>query len=176
MKIMRISLIVSVLIISLCVTSCTLLNADRFLIDDGKLSETRFQNIIEAIEKKDKKGLKKMFSTNALKEAEDIDEGIEYIFKFYKGKIISKDDSSQGSGSNEYGKRTYELKSCYTVKTDKDTYTVFFIDQIVDTADKDNVGLYMIQIIKDSDNDRQFDWGVVYKCAGIYRPASADNK
>ena len=43
-------------------------------------------------------------------------------------------------------------------------------------ADKDNVGLYMIQIIKDSDKDRQFDWGVVYKCAGIYRPASADKK
>lgn len=137
-----------------------------------------FEKIIDVLDNNDKKGLKNMFSTNALKEANDIDGGIDYIMKFYKGKIISKDD---GGGpvaldSKDDGERKSDLKCFYKVTTDEDKYIVFFIDQLVDTKNPDNVGLYMLQIIKESDRKNEFDWGGKTKCAGIYRPTATENK
>ncbi|MBU3075522.1 DUF5104 domain-containing protein [Clostridium estertheticum] len=140
---------------------------------DKEIANTRFQKIIECLEKNDKKGLKKMFSPKALKEAKDIDGGIDYIRGFYKGKIKSKDVALAVSDHKDNGEKTSELQAYYTVTTDKDTYTVFFIDQTVDIKNPDNVGLNMLQIIKASDDDKEFDWGGdKTKCAGIYRPAT----
>jgi hypothetical protein len=134
-------------------------------------------SIIEAIEKKDTEGLKKMFSANALKEADDIDGGINYIMNFYKGKIESKEGAQEGSGSKDYGEKTHELKCFYIITTEEDKYIVFFIENLVDTKNPDNVGLYMLQIIKESDRKKEFDWGgKKTKCAGIYRPQVTENK
>ncbi|WP_242954230.1 DUF5104 domain-containing protein [Clostridium puniceum] len=140
--------------------------------DDNKVADTHLQKIIEALENKDKEGLKKMFSPNALKEANDIDGGIDYIMEFYKGKMKSRDKCTIPSTDLvEDGERKSELDCKYIVITNEDTYIVFFIDQKVDTKNLDNVGLYMLQIIKKSDREKEFDWGGdKTKCAGIYRP------
>jgi len=118
-----------------------------------------------------------MFSPEALKEAKDIDDGIEYIMQFYKGKIKSKDGTVVTSDSKNNGEKTSELECYYTVTTDVVTYIVFFIDQVIDTKNPDNVGLYMLQIIKLSDEEKEFDWGGdKTRCAGIYRPAETEKK
>lgn len=178
MNIKRLLLFITSITLSLgllsCSTSRSVPNARESELnarDDNTIADVRFQNIIEALEKNDKEGLKKMFSPIALKEAKDIDVGIDYIMEFYKGKIKSKDGTIPRKDSNNDGEKKSELDCMYIVTTDEDTYLVFFIDQIVDTKNPDNVGIYMLQIIKKSDRKNEFDWGgAKTKCAGIYRP------
>lgn len=139
--------------------------------NDNEVADKCFENIIDDLGNKDKEGLKKMFSTKALKDANDIDGGIDYLMDFYKGEIQSKDRAVVTNDSKSNGEKKTELDCMYTVVTDKDTYIVFFIDQAVDKKNPDNLGLYMLQIIKASDEDNEFDWGQgKTKCAGIYRP------
>lgn len=175
MKIKKFITIGIIMGLSLIITTGCLFKAGRVISDDRIIANKRFNNIIKAIKNKDKDGLKEMFSTNALKEANDIDGGIDYIMDFYKGKIISKEVACDSYETRRYGEKTYELKSFYRVTTDKDTYIVFFIDQLADTKNNDNVGLYMLQIIHKSDRKKEFDWGGdKTRCAGIYRPSETE--
>lgn len=186
MNIKRLILFITIMALSLGLLSCSSVRSSMLrerlselnASNDNKIADTRFQNIIEALEDKDKEGLKKIFSPNALEEAKDIYGSIDYILKFYKGNLISKDD---GDGpvaldSKDDGERTSELQCMYEVTTDEDKYIVFFIDQLVDTKNPDNIGLYMLQIIKDSNKEKEFDWGNKTKCAGIYRSSTTESK
>jgi len=135
------------------------------------MGEERFQEIITAIEDKNTEDLESLFSKNALKGAEDFNGDADYLFDFFQGDVISKKVASVTSGSKNNGERITAVDYKYTVTTNKDNYIVFFTDVFVDTENPDNVGLYMLQIIKESDRDEQFDWGGdKTKCAGIYRP------
>ncbi|APC40339.1 DUF5104 domain-containing protein [Clostridium estertheticum] len=182
MNIKRLILLITIITLSLGLIACNsikskIVKAGASALNvksDREIANTRFQNIIECLENNNKEGLKKMFSPKALKEAKDIDGGIDYIRSFYKGKIKSKDVALAVSENKDNGEMTSDLKAFYTVTTDKDTYIVFFKDQTVDTKDPNNVGLSMLQIIKKSDREKEFDWGGdKTKCAGIYRPATA---
>ncbi|WP_027627329.1 DUF5104 domain-containing protein [Ruminiclostridium cellobioparum] len=176
MNIKRLLSVAIIITLSLCLASCSSFRTDAFTRDDNKIADTRFKKIIEALENTDKEGLKKMFSTKAVEEANDIDGGIEYLMELYKGKIKSKDVALETSGSKDNGDKTVELKCYYTVTTDEETYIVFFIEQIQDTSNTDNVGLYMLQIIKQIDEDKEFDWGSKTRCAGIYRSTITKNE
>ena len=138
---------------------------------DEEIADDCFEKIIECIKNRDKEKLKDMFSVNVVEEAKNIDSSIDYLINFYKGEIQSKDVALQVSDHNDSGEKTSEIKAFYTVETDEDTYIVFFIDKTVDIKDPNNVGLYMLQIIKESDRETQFDWGgSKTRCAGIYMP------
>ncbi|MBU3075524.1 DUF5104 domain-containing protein [Clostridium estertheticum] len=184
MNIKRLMLFIIIITLSLGLIACSsvksnlmkaresALNAD--ISNDNKIGNARIKKIIECLESNDKKGLKKIFSPKALKEAKDIDGGIDYIMAFYKGKMKSRDEGTIPTKDLvEDGERKSELDCKYVVTTNKDRYIVFFIDQTVDTKNPDNVGIFMLQIIKESDRDKvKFDFGGKSKCAGIYRPAT----
>ncbi|MCB2362134.1 DUF5104 domain-containing protein [Clostridium estertheticum] len=182
MNIKRIILFITIIILSLGLTACSSVKSKLMkaresalngeISNDNKIGNARIKKIIECLESNDKKGLKKMFFPKALKEAKDIDGGIDYVMEFYKGKMKSRDEGTiPTKDHNEDGERKSELDCKYTVTTDKDTYIVFFKDQTVDTKNPDNVGISMLQIIKESDRKKYFDWGEgKSKCAGIYRP------
>jgi hypothetical protein len=177
MNIKRLLSFITVVIFSFGLSSCIVFKPKQLTQNDEEIADTRFQEIIEAIGRRDKEGLKKMFSINALKEAESIDDDIEYLMQFYKGSIQSKDGTVVTSDSKNDGEKTKKLECYYTVVTDKDTYIVFFINQVVDTKNPDNLGLYMLQIIKQSDEEEEFDWGGEKTgCAGIYRPKDTESK
>ncbi|OOM11659.1 DUF5104 domain-containing protein [Clostridium saccharobutylicum] len=174
MNIKRLLIFITIITLSLNLISCRSILSTLGVKSDKEIAEARFQKIVECLEDNDKEGLKKIFSSNALKEAKDIDGSIDYISGFFKGKIQSKDVALEVSDHKDNGKNTRELKAFYTVITDEGTYIVFFIDQLVDTKNPDNVGLYMLQIIKESDEEKEFDWGGdKTRCAGIYRPSIA---
>lgn len=173
MGIKRFLSLATIMAFACILSSCSVLKPGRYSRDDKKISELRFQEIIDALDKKDSEELKKMFSPQVLKEANDIDQGIQYLMDFYKGKIQSEKGAYQVYDTNSHGVKTSELKGFYRVTTDEDSYIVFFIDQIVDTKNPDNVGLYMLQIIKESDREKEFDWGNKTKCAGVYLPDTA---
>lgn len=167
--------LIIILLFTLNLSSCGSYRHEVMSTNYDEIGDTRFDEIIDALNSKDSEALKDLFSNNALKNAEDIDGGIDYLMDFYSGEIVKKKDALDFEGGNDHGEKTGTLRCLYTVTTDQDTYIVFFIDEIVDTENHDNVGLYMLQIIKEVDRSKYFDWGDTTKCAGIYRPPVADD-
>ncbi|MFT8349929.1 DUF5104 domain-containing protein [Clostridium saccharoperbutylacetonicum] len=174
---MKIKRLIIIIIFSLGLLSC---NSMKTMINDcneDEKADIQFQRIIKVLENKDKDGVKKFFSQQALKEANDIDGGIDYIMDFYKGEMKSSKRTVARLDSVNYGDKKSELDCRYIVTTNEDTYIVFFIDQIVDTKNLDNVGIYMLQVIKESDKEKEFDGGgKKTRCAGIYRTNTTNLK
>jgi Domain of unknown function (DUF5104) len=169
MKMKRFLFILISIILTFGLSSCSFLSGGVWSANDKKTAEDRFQQIMKAIDEKDAEGLKSMFSPNALKEAEDMDGGIAYLMGFIKGKIISTDVGYKVEETNDHGDKTYTIK-CKTMVDATGNYILFFTDIIEDTKDPDNVGLYMIQVLKEPYTKAEFDWGTEIKCAGVYRP------
>lgn len=178
MNIKRLIIFITIIVFSLSLLSC---NSAKSMVNDrlaelngsndDEISDKCFQRIMEALESKDNEAVKKMFSSNALKEANDIDGGIDYIIDFYKGKMQSNKRTVARLDSINNGEKKSELDCRYIVTTEEDTYIVFFIDQVVDSQSPDNIGIYMLQVIKESDKEKEFDGGGdKTRCAGIYRP------
>lgn len=142
--------------------------------DDEEISDECFNNIIKYIEDKNYQDLKQIFSPNILKESDNINNGIKYIMDFYKGKMKSRSEVTLSrSDFSEDGKQASELRCMYTVETNEDRYIIFFIKRIKDTKDSNNIGISMLQVIKESDKKNEFDaGGKKTRCAGIYIPDS----
>jgi hypothetical protein len=140
--------------------------------DEGK-ADARLEQIIEAIKSKDKASLKTIFSKQALNEAEDLDGRMDYLFNFVQGNIESWKTIVHGATTEsiDHGSRIKKSSSWYYVNTDKQKYLVFFWEYIIDTDHPENVGMYMLQVIKAEDKETQFDGGGSKTgCAGIYKP------
>lgn len=146
--------------------------------DSGQRADARLEQVIEAIENHDKDALRAMFSKQALDEAEDLDGRMDYLFEFVKGDIISWESIVSGAidGSIKDGHKVVKSKSWYTVKTDQEDYIFFLLEYPIDTDHPDNVGMYMLQVIKAEDRKTQFDGGQHILCAGIYSPEEAKSE
>jgi hypothetical protein len=133
---------------------------------EDNISNKLFQEIVDALNKKDQQALRNLFSPNALKEADDIDGGIEYLMDLYQGTIISKEGGfDEGSGGNDHGAKTYDVASKYDVTTEVDKYVLFFVDRVIDTENPENIGLTTLEIIKGI-NEEWYET----MAPGIYRP------
>ena len=147
----------------------SMLNKDN---DEAK-ADARLKQIIEAIKSKDKDSLKKIFSVQALNEAVDLDGRMDYLFNFVQGNIDSWKTIVHGNAgeSINHGSRIKKSQSWYYLNTDKEKYLIFFLECTIDTDHPENVGVYMLQVIKAKDKDTQFDGGgKKTRCAGIYKP------
>ena len=143
------------------------LNSD----DDGRIADDKLEKIIKAINGKDKETLKSMFSEQALNEAEDIDGRMDYLFDFINETVESWEKVVHGATTEsiESGNRIKKSSSWYYMDTNKQKYLIFFLECTINTKCPENVGLYMLQVIRAEDKDEQFDGGgPVTRCAGIY--------
>lgn len=164
--IIALSLVASLVILSSC------LGRGIVYSDDGQKANARLEQVIEAIENRDKNALRAMFSQQALAEAEELDERMDYLFDFIQGDIESWEEIVAGATSESIrqGNKVKKSRSWYYVDSDKEKYLFFLLEYPVDTEHPENVGLYMLQVIKAEDEDTQFDGGQDILCAGIYRP------
>ena len=163
--IIALSLIASLVFLSSCLGRGTVYS------DDGQKANARLEQVIEAIENRDKIDLRAMFSQQALAEAEELDERMDYLFDFIQGDIESWESSAGGvDESNRHGHKVKKTRYWYTVTTEEEEYLFFLLEYPVDTEHPENVGLYMLQVIKAEDRETQFDGGQDILCAGIYRP------
>ena len=77
---------------------------------EANISDALFTTILDAIEKKDADAIKALFSERALKEAEDIDASIEYLFNLFDGEVASWERGALSSdGSFRYGKLSNQI-------------------------------------------------------------------
>ena len=130
------------------------------------------KKVVKCINEKDKEGLKKLFSNSAQKDIEDLDGKIDELFSVFDGKIIKSvrvsskvtDGSINVQPFSIIGKCTFSLNS-------KRQYIGYidFCDK--DDNNKDNVGLYMIEVCKCSREElpEEFTWeGVNSGKPGIF--------
>lgn len=144
------------------------------LNESTKIKDKRSRQVFEVLKNKDKEGLKNLFSVSALKEAENIDENIDYVMNLLEGEITSVDggegpSSESSSGGVHVAEETYD----YTITTDKGNYLLFLLYISADSFNKENEGLYMLQLIKEEDSEIECDYGQVIRCPGVYVPPSS---
>ena len=155
-------------------TSCT--NREQTLSQETAYEDAQMnamnKKVVKCINEKDKKGLKNLFSKSAQKDIEDLDGKIDELFSVFDGKIIKSvrvsskvtDGSVNVQPFSIIGKCTFSLNS-------KRQYIGYidFCDK--DDNNKDNVGLYMIEVCTCSREElpEEFAWeGVNNGKPGIF--------
>jgi hypothetical protein len=109
-----------------------------------------------------------LFSKKALDEANDFENGVDYLFELLQGDVDTWERAGWSSGEMiEYGKKSLMIRFSFDVKTDKDTYHFFVIDYNTDTINPDNQGVYMLELIKFTDEKDLDSWQDRVR-AGIY--------
>ncbi|NLP27002.1 MAG: DUF5104 domain-containing protein [Clostridiales bacterium] len=151
MKLIKVSSLIMIILISLSLAGCSRYN------DDSLIADKRLNSIISALEKKDAEALKSMFSKEAMKEADNIDYEIEYVMQFFDGKIISQDGNTSSSEQMGAGGKQRKIRGSYIIKTDVDIYNIFFIEKR-NTGVPDENGLYAFHMIKYSKGIETFYW------------------
>ena len=134
--------------------------------DSDEKADARFEQILDAISKKDQTGLKAMFSKQALSETNDFDGSMESLLDYVQGNIQSWESVGGAGGTDEKnadgtGNRRKKLESTYVFTTSEQEYQVAVYEYTIDTANPDNVGIYSFCIISTKDNqDSEFTyWG-----------------
>ena len=152
-------LILTISIIALTLSSCSLIASlssrtkqlNEIDKSDREIAENRLLEILEALENKDGEALKNMLSEEALSEAEDIDENIEYALDYYKGTHINYEiEIPQSGGKYDNGKRTeYHISGTFKVMTEIDTYLIALDEIIICDDNIEKVGITALQIVRD---------------------------
>jgi len=145
------------------VASILLLSSCSVLINnDQPLIYSRFTTTISALESNDRDALRNMFSKYILDSPDvDLESGIDAIFDFFEGNIISYDDSKSPHERTEsgYGKIIDKrISTWFSVLTDVNEYKIYFEEQVICTKDENRVGLLLIEI-KLVDNEESFHGG-----------------
>lgn len=177
--------IISLILIlsTLFLSSCSIggLRTEMLKNDNSdKKADERLEQVIETIKNKDKNAMKSMFSKRALSETVDFDSRLDKLLNIFQRKIDSweKSDGATVLESTESGHNKKEVKSYYYVNTNNQKYFFLLQDYPVDTDNQDNVGLYMLLVVKAEDEEKIYDENqkILYdgnkklSHAGIYIP------
>lgn len=78
------------------------------------------------------------------------------MLEYIDGEVLSwsRDGSPIALDESEKGNQRKLLLTWYTLKTTKQTYLIFLADYPVDEIESDNVGLYTLKIIKESEENK----------------------
>ncbi|TYQ13384.1 UNVERIFIED_CONTAM: uncharacterized protein DUF5104 [Acetivibrio alkalicellulosi] len=177
-------IIILILMFSMFLLSSCMIGGSRteMLSKDNtdKIADARLEQVINAIKNKDKIDLKSIFSKKALDDCDDFDGNTDYLFDFLQGEIDSWEKSGGPTEfeSIEKGHKTKEVSSYYYVNTSEKKYFFLLRDYPVDTENPDNVGLYMLLVVKAEDREKIYDLDqkILYdgnkklSHAGIYIP------
>jgi len=164
---MKKKIVVFIMFMNLLLLSSCFELGGRFVAKEQKANE-RMEKIVAAIRDKDKESLKCLFSKKAIEEAEDFDSDADYLFELIQGNIESWElDGWSSDGLIDYGKRSLMIRYPFYLITDENVYHFYVIDYSTDTIDPDNEGIYMLELIKFTDEE-DLDYWTNRMRAGIY--------
>ena len=114
-------------------------------------------------------------SKNSLKDSHNIENTIENLFSYIDGNIKSYNWSDDMGGpiadtNYEQGEKNIELKSWFDVITDEEKYVFFILYYPIDEFDEDNIGIYSLRVVKQTDKDIHLTYWQDMKTPGIYLP------
>lgn len=129
------------------------------MTSDERISINRLEQVLEAIENKDNDALKSLFSLEVLNKMENFQENANALFEFFEGEIISKKMSEgptvfDNMESNNHRKK---ISSYFFVQTDKQRYFILMDDVPTDTSSPNNVGLYLLLVVKAEYEEKIWD-------------------
>lgn len=167
----KIILMLLVLVSLLLLSSCNVTGDDReggIIMSDEQKADARIEQIISAIKDKDRETLKSLFSKKALEEVDDFENDVNYLFEILQGDVDTweRDGFSSGESIRD-GKKSLMHRISFYVNTDEDVYSFYMIDYNTDTINPDNQGVYMLELIKFTDEDDLDSWQNRMR-AGIY--------
>jgi hypothetical protein len=143
----------------------------RVAVDSKQEANAMADRIIDALETEDEDALKSVFSQKALVEAEDIDEGIAYIFDLYQGSHVEIERLGNRT-SEHFGDpgQTKSISAQCNITTDEGKYVLAFIYKTIDEADPSAVGVRRIVLINYDEytNPGVKDYGGDADRPGIY--------
>ena len=123
--------------------------------DDTQLSLDRLANIVDALNAHDAAALKTMFTKHALaKYSAEIDDGLKYLMSLFPyGDVVPVDPkyAPSVSGNVRDGKSTTLVSSGYSVSSGGKHYSLYFADFTENTIDPNNVGLYVLGAVLDTE-------------------------
>ena len=127
-----------------------------------KLCLERIAQVLDLIESKDKEGLKTLFSSQALIEVNDIDQQIDDLFEYFDSGFISWAYVSKNiHESILQGERTYKYGARFNVQTETQQYRIVLAECYYDNTNKNNVGIELIAVRKESEDFPELDfWGI----------------
>lgn len=167
----KIILVLLILVSLLLFSSCDEIGGGSevgIIVSEEKQADARIEQIISAIKDKDRESLKSLFSKKALDEANDFENDVDYLFELLQGDVDTWERDGWSSGESiENGKKSLMIRFSFDVKTDKDTYHFFVIDYNTDTINPDNQGVYMLELIKFTDEKDLESWQDRMR-AGVY--------
>ena len=153
-------------------TSCSILDRSGLLSNQMKIEMDACKEFeeafFEALEKKDEKKIRKLFSPRALQRADDLDEGIAYLFELYGGGKVTFEKDNRSSYHNfEKDKNRWEMHA-YCFFTDGETeYRVNWVQFLKYDEDERMLGVYQIDMIVYEEGISQ---DALYLTAGIHHP------
>ena len=138
--------------------------------EEKHLTET-VNNIVKALDNKDKELLFSVLSENAVN-SKDIDNGVTYIFELYQGKMTEiKKEACPVHETIEDGKRKKMIDAAFTVKTDAgNEYFLDFQYWMIQEISPFEKGVNILKISDNSDNSEKYKSTSEYNKSGIYNP------
>ena len=133
--------------------------SEETVYEDAQMNAMN-KKVVKCINEQDKEGLKKLFSKDVQNHIEDLDGKIDEMLEAFKGEsIVSvKSEPVDSSRTNDYGKESISIYGEQAFKYKDDN-------------NKDNVGLYMIEVCTCSREElpEEFTWeGVNSGNPGIF--------
>lgn len=164
-------LIITMLSLSSCIGGSRVAMLNR-AGDSGK-AEARCEQIVNAINSRDRDAIMAVFSETALSEAEDIDGGIDYLFSLFENDIETWEVTMlRGSESVNDGHKTKSNDFYFTTDSGEKEFRVYIREDIIDTEHDENVGVYFIKAIENT--DESFANMKDYHIGGIHVPFDED--
>ena len=127
--------------------SCSKLSILNNSVKMEKDAARDFENkFFEAIEKKDGELLKSCFSEAALKDAADIDKGIEYVLSAYKdGRATRTDDNISSYTQFKKGESFHTINAHCKFESGDNSYLVKWTQCLKNEADPSMEGVYSLE-------------------------------
>lgn len=139
----------------------------KVIREEQDMADEMMQSIVEALEAQDSNALKKLFSSYALKNAENLDEKIEELMEFYQGSSGEKEGGlCSAEGGIPYGKLI--LDSTYTMRNEEQEYEVTVITMPCNDEEPEKEGLYLIEVMTKEAKPEGFKWRNEDDEPGIY--------
>ena len=106
------------------------------------------KKIAKCINNKDKKGLKSLFSKSAQENSEEIDGKINILINIFDGVKIKSIDGEEPGFSGDSNTQPINIYGNYTINLNNGKKYVMWVQFCsMDDENKENVGLYMIEMI-----------------------------
>ena len=113
-----------------------------------KQMESVNKKIVKCINNKDEKGLKSLFSKSARENSEEIDGKINKLINIFDGVKIKSIDGEEPGFSGDSNTQPINIYGSYTINLNNGEKYVMWVQFCsMDDENKENVGLYMIEMI-----------------------------